>query len=917
MGLCVVASKDDPYLTDLQSICGQNNVVSLPLEIGGFVSPLQLKQTEQTKPDRVFITGLSCRPAQLARFLGVPVDVIDNRVFGDPTGISLPVVSSTPAELLAAHCPPPADSEWAIRSAWRRDGWAGLSSQRLSWLEAQDKAPKLAKEADWNRALDHAKSARRDFADLTLILAPADLRNCLVDAVQRPDEPALPKPAYERCKPPYNEYDYREAQQRGLPVRLRPVLALYHPAGDKTINTVDQVEYAGPAVQRSALLELMRDADLNADFRLTLETGRSRCRLHAAIRSHVPGHVRTARVDSLVSRLLDFAFVGGRPLRRYGCTLHLPLDLRLDGELGDQEHLAEIPGVPTQNGLNRRAREGRLHSHDDAGPIPTPAKIVADLIDRSLNPDGEECRLATGDLTEEQALAQAALYLDPAIREFVFDAPSRPSHGRGDPKPIRRWRLPATVLEAMELGIAETVAPSLQAVRPLPALTDLRAKVRDVSLFGYHEGLFQLAVRVEMAVPPEIEAALDQEGDDWWRVLLSCESEAFDAIRRCQLEAWLEFTQAVRRLRPAFPEQHVEGKLRTVQLREGKAATVCFRHDHDFSPVVLRWLELLTGAGLADASRLRHVGDDRMYVNLAYGFAGPRPISKAGEEAFRRAFALALYVDREKDGWASQGGYAYDRAFVLEGLQSDTYRRWAGVGTLFGFTGYSAAAMGFGATFNGPIARVHLPFIYDRMILLALFYEASLVYFQRRITVATVELEPFAHFDAITRDFGNIHKAFIEFTNDHWFRRLTHQTQGVELFDLMTEKLGLADKYALVKDKLERVDDFIELRRDQALARAGHLLTVIGWPLAVAALLIGALQIGAGGTNLHLDQVFAHRPSWLLDSLWHRTSWRFTAGLGIAFLALFWVWLLATRAGKRLRTLLKRFAKECRETGDA
>lgn len=152
----------------------------------------------------------------------------------------------------------------------------------------------------------------------------------------------------------------------------------------------------------------------------------------------------------------------------------------------------------------------------------------------------------------------------------------------------------------------------------------------------------------------------------------------------------------------------------------------------------------------------------------------------------------------------------------------------------------------------------------------------------------------------------------MRFTNDHWFHEVTSQTQGAEIFRLQTRALGLEEKYALIKDELERSDDFIAQRHDQGLAKQGQemnkMATRAGWwalALAAVALVIAVLQIG-----LHDDtatsQFWPALPTKIADlSVWGRTSWRFVAAVILATAAiaasLYGIFRLRSRGTKTAR----------------
>jgi uncharacterized membrane protein len=58
------------------------------------------------------------------------------------------------------------------------------------------------------------------------------------------------------------------------------------------------------------------------------------------------------------------------------------------------------------------------------------------------------------------------------------------------------------------------------------------------------------------------------------------------------------------------------------------------------------------------------------------------------------------------------------------------------------------------------------------------------------------------------KHFRALRKKFILFTNNYWFREVSNQTQGIEVFELQTKNLGLEKEYTLIKDEMERADEY-------------------------------------------------------------------------------------------------------------
>ncbi|MGH8470976.1 MAG: hypothetical protein ACREVJ_00600 [Gammaproteobacteria bacterium] len=530
-------------------------------------------------------------------------------------------------------------------------------------------------------------------------------------------------------------------------------------------------------------------------------------------------------MDALISRLLSVLLITGRPLCYYTSTFLLPLDLRLERELEDspKELIDKLQlQDPSPESASPAKGEIRIQRHHVPGSREAHKHLPRSGVSAAADERPPES-------TEIEAEAQALLFFDPSIQDLVFD----PKPGKDEPHkdedetPFVHRRIHPDWLKGKGATLALVgLSPTQRRLAPEHLRT---VAIHDVSLFRYYNGLFMLALRVTLSQKAEDVlkgSTLERDDDGWWHDLFFSEAETFEQIRGLQVEAWLHFTRSARYLRASFSEQEADDKINAVVLTLG-SESVTFSPQDQFSPVV----ERLLGCFFASDIEENDIGerafethrDDRLFVNTAYCLAGPRPESGSeAMEGFRRLFSLALYLDRGSDGFDNQQGYAYNRAFAEGALERDAYRRWEGIGTLMGFTDSSNVYMGFGKFFRDTIAPTHVPYIYERMLMLALLYRGTLQYFERRITAASEELTVKGY---RAETFAKLRADFIFFTNKHWFRELSPQIQGVEIFEKQTSALRLKDHYDLVKEEMERADDYINTLRDQ---RAGKLQIAAG-----------------------------------------------------------------------------------------
>ncbi len=434
------------------------------------------------------------------------------------------------------------------------------------------------------------------------------------------------------------------------------------------------------------------------------------------------------------------------------------------------------------------------------------------------------------------AHAQAYEFFDTHLREQLFDRQPGADEAKGDDArcvdPIQHYRLTQKSIASWRLELVDS-KKTAEGTEVEGAVTS--ARVDDVSLYRYYNGLVLLAIRVGMPDPaPDTQPRT--EGDDWWHPLVYSDPDVWAMISEHQCERWLRYTKIARLLYASFWEQKVEGKIAPLRLwDQAKGRVVCDRPIRaEFSPIVIHWLRLflplLAESELTRAGRLRQVADDRMFVQVAYVLSGPAPrTGTLAMEQFERLFSYALYVDQGTDGWAAANGWAYDRTYTRALMDDDCLRRWQAIGSLSGYTRASSVFMGFGPFYADRVAGIHVPYVYARIQILALLFRTTLDLFDRRIGAATRTLTQPGNRG---RPFRTLRADFIRFTNVYWYRHLTPQVQGEEIAERVMRKQDLEAAYSLLKDEMERADEYsaTELNhwyQDKAEA-AGRVALVIG-----------------------------------------------------------------------------------------
>jgi len=478
--------------------------------------------------------------------------------------------------------------------------------------------------------------------------------------------------------------------------------------------------------------------------------------------------------------------------------------------------------------------------------------------------------------------AQAFYYFTPTLRDIIFDRGDVPltedeKRGKGQAGeheaqliPVREWRLEPEVVADWELQLLSgTESPD----------TGQRAVFESVRLYRYFNGIYLLAFTL---MPRMLRELRDQVGaecqnlkqahPDWpeWKIGQEAESEvplfssgrqflddyrvdgvlpeAFSAYESLQLESWLRFTRLARQLYPSFTEQGDENKIaplkllipgqepfsaldRKVPLQLPKAAV-------HLSPVIVQLVQQFFAEPVEQLLKEKiRLFDDRMFVSVAYGLAGKK------YDNLDKLKALIATTDRFADTWEDMNGYAYSGAALDHYLQDSEFDLWTDLGGHFIFNDMVNAYLYSGSFFRSIIGPKHIPYIYDRMLIQVMFYQASLRHYDHEITNKTALLLKNRNEKNAIGQILQQRGEFIRFTNQYWFREVSNQMQGRMMFRLQYQGLEIDAHYRQLQDEIRDTNDYLQVLHENRQGEESARLTKLAVVFAVAAYYIAALPV--------------------------------------------------------------------------
>lgn len=157
-------------------------------------------------------------------------------------------------------------------------------------------------------------------------------------------------------------------------------------------------------------------------------------------------------------------------------------------------------------------------------------------------------------------------------------------------------------------------------------------------------------------------------------------------------------------------------------------------------------------------------------------------------------------------------------------LINQTYLRWQKYGSLYGVSRYSLV-------FLSDVARPYTQHLFDtfqtiyaRLVELVLVQRASMLRFSAEVTdVSSLTNQDV---NTVSTRISSLYKEYIRFMNQIYFREVTAQDQGIELYNLLHNTLKLEDYVKDLDNDIEELHQYVSLNEDRFRNRQAGWLNV-------------------------------------------------------------------------------------------
>lgn len=216
--------------------------------------------------------------------------------------------------------------------------------------------------------------------------------------------------------------------------------------------------------------------------------------------------------------------------------------------------------------------------------------------------------------------------------------------------------------------------------------------------------------------------------------------------------------------------------------------------------------------------------DDRMFTVCWYGNAAlVRHLQRGDcEETYKTDawWYQYLYVDND-------GATCPNLARRKELLSEATNPRWVNNGTFYGVSRYSFVALTrhFGSHPFNRVLCSHVQTMYYKISLLGLVQRASLLRFSQEVT-------KISQLPKGDRQIGvrvsSLYKQYIRFVNKIYFREVTAQEQGIELYDILQNQMRLDKQVKDLEGEIQELHDYVSMLEEEQRNDKLDVLTYIG-----------------------------------------------------------------------------------------
>jgi hypothetical protein len=227
---------------------------------------------------------------------------------------------------------------------------------------------------------------------------------------------------------------------------------------------------------------------------------------------------------------------------------------------------------------------------------------------------------------------------------------------------------------------------------------------------------------------------------------------------------------------------------------------------------------------------IQQIIDDRMFVISWYGNNGFANSLKNYNYEKNNFWYEYVFVD-------GNGKTVQSKRMQEEFIKKATYDRWMDYGTLFGISRYSFVCLSKNQDYTRNVLPLpHMKTMYFQIFTIILALRATILRFADEVTaISDIEKND----EEIEARVRNLYKNYLRFKNKIYFREVTAQDQGIELYEKALEILKIEKEINDLEQEINSLHTYANMITEKKANEKMNKLTEIGSIFLPATLIAG------------------------------------------------------------------------------
>lgn len=243
-----------------------------------------------------------------------------------------------------------------------------------------------------------------------------------------------------------------------------------------------------------------------------------------------------------------------------------------------------------------------------------------------------------------------------------------------------------------------------------------------------------------------------------------------------------------------------------------------------------------------------HIFDDELLIELK------QFRQKKNEYEFQRSTKWYRYIFVDDSSASCES-----KLMLKKQLTDHSYERWiektgyeggkeVQAGQLFGVSRYSFVLLTGNSWFTKNIITAHMKTVYFELVNMCLLQRANVIYFGNEVAKISAELiDNPAKLVVIRKKTSALYLKYIKFINRIYFREITTQDQGIELYDMLQDAMKINDQVNDLDKEIQELNSYIEGIEQSNLSRIANLFL----PATLFATIMGMNAINSSHFQNH------------------------------------------------------------------